>query len=80
MIQWGLVPSWAKDPAIGNTIINARAETLAEKPAFKRLIGKRRCLVLADGFYEGRGGLSAVNSSAILFNTQGSWEWRFSLA
>lgn len=54
MMQWGLVPSWAKDPAIGNRMINARAETLAEKPAFKRLIGKRRCLVLADGFYEWR--------------------------
>lgn len=54
MMQWGLVPSWAKDPAIGNRMINARAETLAEKAAFKRLIGKRRCLVLADGFYEWR--------------------------
>lgn len=53
-MQWGLVPSWAIDPAIGNRMINARAETLAEKPAFKRLIGKRRCLVLADGFYEWR--------------------------
>jgi putative SOS response-associated peptidase YedK len=45
---------WAKDPAIGNTMINARAETLAEKPAFKQLLEKRRCLVLADGFYEWR--------------------------
>jgi putative SOS response-associated peptidase YedK len=54
MIQWGLVPSWAKDPAIGNRMINARAETLAEKPSFKRLIGKRRCVVPADGFYEWR--------------------------
>ena len=54
MMQWGLVPSWAKDPSIGNKMINARAETLAEKPSFKGLIGKRRCLVLADGFYEWR--------------------------
>jgi putative SOS response-associated peptidase YedK len=54
MMQWGLVPSWAKDPAIGNRMINARAETLAEKPSFKGLIGKRRCVVLADGFYEWR--------------------------
>jgi putative SOS response-associated peptidase YedK len=54
MFQWGLVPSWAKDPTIGNRMINARAETLAEKPSFKRLLGKRRCLVLADGFYEWR--------------------------
>jgi putative SOS response-associated peptidase YedK len=49
-----LIPVWAKDPAIGNKMINARAETLAEKPSFKWLLGKRRCLVLADGFYEWR--------------------------
>jgi putative SOS response-associated peptidase YedK len=54
MFRWGLVPSWAKDPSIGNRMINARAETLAEKPSFKRLIKNRRCLVLADGFYEWR--------------------------
>ena len=52
--QWGLIPWWAKDPAIGNNMINARAETLAEQPAFKNLLGKRRCLVLADSFYEWR--------------------------
>jgi putative SOS response-associated peptidase YedK len=50
----GLIPSWAKDPAIGNKTINARAETLAKKPSFKRLLGNRRCLVLADSFYEWR--------------------------
>jgi putative SOS response-associated peptidase YedK len=54
LFRWGLIPWWAKDPAIGNRMINARAETLAEKPAFKNLLGKRRCLVLADGFYEWR--------------------------
>ena len=54
MFRWGLVPSWAKDPSIGNRMINARAETLGEKPSFKRLIKNRRCLVLADGFYEWR--------------------------
>lgn len=54
LMQWGLVPSWAKDPAIGNRMINARAETFTEKPSFKRLVGKKRCLVLADGFYEWR--------------------------
>ena len=49
---WGLIPSWAKDPSIGNRMINARAETLAEKPSFKNSFRRRRCLVLADGFYE----------------------------
>lgn len=51
-LKWGLVPFWARDPAIGNRLINARAETLREKPAFRQAFRKRRCLVLADGFYE----------------------------
>ncbi|RPI10917.1 MAG: SOS response-associated peptidase [Zetaproteobacteria bacterium] len=50
--RWGLVPSWARDPAIGNRLINARAETVATKPAFRRPFRERRCLILADGFYE----------------------------
>jgi len=50
--RWGLVPSWAKDRSIGNRMINARAETLAEKPSFKRAFAKRRTLVPADGYYE----------------------------
>jgi putative SOS response-associated peptidase YedK len=50
--KWGLIPSWAKDPKIGYKMINARAETLAEKASFRAALKKRRCLVLADGFYE----------------------------
>jgi putative SOS response-associated peptidase YedK len=50
--RWGLVPFWAKDPSIGNRMINARAETLAEKPAYRQSFSRRRCLILADGFYE----------------------------
>jgi len=53
-LRWGLIPSWAKDETIGNKMINARAETLAEKPSFKRLLRSKRCLVVADGFYEWR--------------------------
>lgn len=52
LFQWGLIPSWAKDPKIGNSLINARAETVAEKPAFRAAFKRRRCLILADGFYE----------------------------
>jgi putative SOS response-associated peptidase YedK len=52
IVRWGLVPSWAKDPAIGNRMINARLETAAEKPAFRRAFARRRCLVPADGYYE----------------------------
>jgi putative SOS response-associated peptidase YedK len=50
--HWGLVPSWAKDTKIGARMINARAETIAEKPAFRRAFAQRRCIVPADGFYE----------------------------
>lgn len=49
---WGLIPSWAKDPEIGNRLINARAETLADKPSFRGSYQYKRCLILADGFYE----------------------------
>ncbi len=49
---WGLIPSWAKDPAIGSRMINARSETLIEKPSFRNAFRRRRCLILADGFCE----------------------------
>ncbi|HXR41434.1 MAG TPA: SOS response-associated peptidase [Acidothermaceae bacterium] len=52
VVRWGLVPSWAKDPKIGSRLINARAETLAEKPAFRKAFASRRCLLPADGYYE----------------------------
>jgi putative SOS response-associated peptidase YedK len=50
--KWGLIPWWSKDPSIGNRMINARAETAAEKPVFRQAFKKRRCLIVADGFYE----------------------------
>lgn len=49
---WGLIPPWAKDPSIGNRMINARAETLTEKPSFRTAFRRRRCLIPADGFFE----------------------------
>jgi putative SOS response-associated peptidase YedK len=80
--RWGLVPHWAKDLQIGSRMINARAETLGEKPAFKSLLGARRCLIPADGFYEWKN----VGSQKLpfrctmtdgLFAFAGLWdEWR----
>lgn len=84
-MKWGLVPSWAKDPSIGARLINARSETLEEKPAFRSAYRRRRCLVLADGFYEwrpspsGRGKLPVrfVLADGEPFALAGLWEeWR----
>jgi len=52
LLHWGLIPSWAKDKKIASSLINARCETVAEKPAFRTALARRRCLILADGFYE----------------------------
>lgn len=52
MMHWGLIPSWAKDPAIGTRMINARSETAASKPSFRSAFRRRRCLIATDGYYE----------------------------
>ena len=52
MLYWGLIPHWAKEKSIGARMINARAETLTEKPSFRTALRRRRCLVLASGYYE----------------------------
>jgi putative SOS response-associated peptidase YedK len=51
-LRWGLIPSWADDPALGNRMINARSDTVADKPAFRHAFKAKRCLIVADGFYE----------------------------
>src|SRR5437763_723222 len=54
LFRWGLIPPWAKNPAVGNKTINARAESLLAKPSFRATFMRQRCLVIADGFYEWR--------------------------
>jgi putative SOS response-associated peptidase YedK len=63
--RWGLVPSWAKDPSVGSRMINARMETLAEKPAYRRAFAKRRCLVPADGYFEWYATSEVVRGKAV---------------
>jgi putative SOS response-associated peptidase YedK len=79
--RWGLIPSWAKDPSIGSRLINARAETLAEKPVFRTALRRRRCLVPADGFFEWRVGPGKTKTpmyihlkSRELFAFAGLWD------
>ena len=83
MMKWGLIPFWAKDPKIGNRSINARADTLHERPVFRQAFQKRRCLVIADGFYEWmKGGNGKVPMRITLksgepFGFAGLWEtWK----
>ena len=82
-LRWGLVPSWAKDEKIGYKLINARAETLQEKPSFRGLLKKKRCLIVADSFYEWRKGPEGKRpmriklASGDLFGMAGLWEvWK----
>ncbi|MGP4075339.1 SOS response-associated peptidase [Halobacillus sp. K22] len=82
-MYWGLVPSWAKDPKIGYKMINARSETAHEKPSFKHLMSKKRCLIVADSFYEwkktenGKQPLRIYPENRKLFAFAGLWDqWK----
>ena len=82
-MRWGLIPLWAKDMSIGSRMINARSETVAEKPSFRNALRRRRCLVLADGFYEwqrvgkSKRPMRIVMRSGEPFAFAGLWEtWR----
>jgi putative SOS response-associated peptidase YedK len=81
VLRWGLVPSWAKDPSVGSRMINARAETVTDKPAFRQAFRRRRCLIPADGFYEWQvrpdGGKQAwriTKEGGVPFAFAGLWE------
>ncbi len=80
--KWGLVPFWAKDPKIGNKLINTRAETILEKPSFKAAFTRRRCLVPANGFFEWKKGTKklpfrVLSKNGDLFAMAGLWEtWK----
>ena len=82
-MRWGLIPSWAREASTGSRMINARAETVAEKPSFRTALGRRRCLVLADGFYEwrrtdaGKRPMRITMASGEPFAFAGLWDtWR----
>lgn len=80
LLRWGLVPGWAKDLSIGNKLVNARSETVAEKPSFRRAFKKRRCVVPMDGFYEwkatptGKQPYLATMKDGSLLGVAGLWE------
>lgn len=82
-MRWGLIPSWSKDSSIGSKLINARAETAAEKPSFRTALRRRRCIVPASGFYEwqaragGKQPLYLTVKDAPVIGLAGLWEtWR----
>lgn len=70
-MHWGLVPSWAKDPSTGSKMINARSETVQEKPSFRNAFARRRCLIPSDGFYEWKKPAGKGSSSPYFFYTSG---------
>jgi len=72
LVKWGLIPFWAKDPSIGNRLINARAETAAVKPAFRAAFKSRRCLVPADGYYEWKKKRAGPKQPYLARNADGS--------
>lgn len=76
-LRWGLIPFFAKDAAIGNRMINARAETVAEKPAFREPFRRRRCLVLADGFFEWRKEADGKTKTPIYMRKKGGVPFAF---
>ena len=83
LLRWGLIPSWSKDAAVGARMINARRETLIEKPSFKEAIRRRRCLIPVDGFYEWQGRKGAKQPYRIFLSNNnlcafaGLWDvWR----
>lgn len=79
VVKWGLVPAWAKDPSIGSRLINARIETVAEKPSFRQAFAKRRCLLPADGYFEWmpvEGEKRRSSRTSSIRRTAGCWPWR----
>jgi putative SOS response-associated peptidase YedK len=76
-LVWGLIPSWAKDPSIGSRLINARGETLAEKPAFRGSYKHKRCLIPADGFYEWKAGQGKKTKTPFVIRMKGGRPFAF---
>lgn len=79
LFRWGLIPFWAKDPSVGNKLINAKAETVSDKPSFRNCFRRRRCLVPADGFYEWMKGTPKIPYRIVLndgspFAMAGIWD------
>jgi putative SOS response-associated peptidase YedK len=77
LFKWGLIPSWSKDPSIGERMINARAETLAEKPSFRNAFRRRRCLILADGFFEWKQNPGSKNKQPVYIRMKNGLPFAF---